>query len=229
MAISLTVYSPSYPNNTKTVTIDLVSRVPLGAEGDEKYILYVYTTAYSNNTNRTAIDPIYMYAMRRGWAQGFIISSPFTTTGGTLTVAVDEDPAGAVELTIASGTTALSVVASNLQSALRLTASGVKASSSNVLGYLNSAVQYVDGRLTFLSGSTKNSFNSSSWSETSSVKVTGGTLANALGFGTGYPNSYDLAATVSGTLIGPASAHVTFDDAISFAVSSLVNQIDFTS
>lgn len=229
MAITQTVYSPLYPNNAKTITIDIVSRVPVGAEGDEKYIVYVYTNAYSDNTNRTAIDPVYMYEMKRGWAQSFIVNSPITTAGGTLTVAIDEDSANAVTVTIASGTWSGNNIASSIQTQLNATASGVKAASARKLSYQSAQAKFEDGRITILSGSTKSSFNSSDWNQVSSVKVPGGTLQASLGFGTGYPNSYDMATTTSGYLHGPASAHVSVDDAIRFAVMYVANQIDYTS
>jgi hypothetical protein len=230
MAITQTVYSPDYPSNAKTVTIDLVQRVPVGAGGDEKYVLYVYTSAYSNYTNKTSISPVYMYEMRRGWAQSWIISSPLATSGGTLEVAIDEADSGYIELTVASGTHNLSTLALNLQTQVRNTASGTgaKVDADNKLSYLNAKVVYEDGRLTFVSGSTKDSFHATEWSDTSSVQITGGTAANDLGFTTGYPNSYDIAATTSGYLMGPASAHTTMDDAITFAVETIVNQIDFS-
>ena len=230
MAINQTVYSPQYPNNSKTVSVDIVSRIPLGAEGDEKFVLYVYTSAYSDNTNNTAISPIYMYEMRRGWAQSFEVSSPVSTNGGTISVVIDEADSGAIDLTVTSGSYAGSVLASDLQEQIQYEAvSGTKAAASNKLSYLNAQVKYEDGRLTFLSGSTRQYFNNSDRTKTSSVKITGGTAKDDLGFTTGYPNSYDLAATASGYLHSPASAHVSVDDAIRFAIMSLVNQIDFTS
>jgi hypothetical protein len=229
MAINQTVYSPQYPNNSKTVSVDIVTRIPLGAEGDEKFVLYVYTSAYSNNASTTAIAPIYMYEMRRGWAQGFEVSSPIATDGGTITVAIDETDQGAVELTVESGSQSGSVLASVLQAQLQYEAvSGTKSTASNKLSYLNAQVKYEDSRLTFYSGSTRQYFNNSDRTKTSSVKVTGGTVGEDLGFTTGYPNSYDLVTTASGYLHGPASAHVSVDDAIRFALMSIVNQIDFS-
>jgi hypothetical protein len=229
MAINQTVYSPQYPNNSKTVTVDIVSRIPLGAEGDEKFVLYLYTSAYSNTTNSTTIAPIYMYEMRRGWAQGFEVSSPINTSGGTITVAIDETDVGAVTLTVESGSHNGSVLASDLQAQLQYEAvSGTKAAASNKLSYLNAQVKYEDSRISFYSGSTRQYFNNADRTKTSSVKVTGGTAGAALGFTTGYPNSYDIVTTASGYLHGPASSHVSVDDAIRFALMSIVNQIDFS-
>ena len=233
MALTEYVYDPAYPNNTKTVTIDLARRVPVGESGDEKYILTVSTSAYSNVTNRTTITPIIMYETRRGWADSFIISYPVTLSDATrtLSIAIDEANSGAITMTLPSGQISASNLASHIQTELRNTASGsgAKVNASNRLSYLNAQVLYEEGRLRILSGSVKNSYNNTSnWSNTSSVKVTGGNQADTLGFGTGYPNSFDLATTSSGEIHQPGSAVVTIDDAVTFGIMSLVNQIDFS-
>lgn len=230
MAINQTVYSQQYPNNSKTVTVDIVSRIPLGAEGDEKFVLYVYTSAYSDNGNNTTIAPVYMYEMRRGWAQSHSLSSPVMVSGNyTLQVAIDEADSGYVTLTVSSGSISGPLLASSLEDQIRSEAvSGTKASASNKLSYLNAQVKFEDNALVFLSGSTRSSFNSTDRSKVSSVKVVGGTGAENLGFTTGYPNSYDLAATSANYRVGPASAHVSMDDAIRFALMSIINQIDFS-
>lgn len=211
----------------------MVSRIPLGTEGDEKYILYVYTTAYSDNTNRTSIDPVYIYDIKKGWAQSFSVSTPITVSGSkTLTVAIDEADSGAVTLTVASGSYSGQTLAEELEYQLQATASGTgaKASASNKLSYMNSTVDFEDSTFVISAGSIKSSYTAPyAQGKTTSVKVTGGTLADSIGFSTGYPNSYDLATTSSGALHGPASAVTNVDDAIRFAVMTLQNQMDFTS
>ena len=229
MAYNVTVYDEMYPNNSKTVYIDLISRVPADGDGGDKYILTVYTATnvYSDNTALTAVEPVLISDLKRGWAQGFSVSSPIVTNGGTLTVAIDEENSGALTLTVASGSYSGQTIADSLQ--LQLTASGVKYGTSNWPSYRDAEVMYEDGKFVIMSGSTRKSYNSSTWASTSSVKVTGGTAATALGFTTGYPNSYDLATTTSGALIGPASAHVSIDDAVKWGIMSISNNIDFTS
>lgn len=233
MAITETVYSPLYPNNTKTITVDMVSRIPLGSGGDEKYILYVYTSAYSDNTNRTAINPVYISDLKRGWAMSHPVTTPITVAADkTLTVAIDEADSGAVTLTVSSGSYSGQNLATELQGLLTATASGsgAKASASNRLSYLNAEVEFTDSAFLFKSGSIKSSYTASySQGITTSVKVTGGTLASDIGFGDGYPNSYDLSSVASGTMHEPTSAVATTDDAIKFAIMTIQNQIDFTS
>lgn len=229
MAFTVTVYDDNYPNNTKTVYLDIISRVPADGDGGDKYLLNVYTATnvYSDNANLTSVDPILISDLRRGWAQSFSVSSPITTNGGTLDVALDEEDSGALTLTIASGVYSGQQIADSLQE--QLTASGTKYTATNWTSYRDSQVLYQDGKFVILSGSTKKSFNTSDWTDVSSARVTGGTVAGNLGFSTGYPNSYSLAATSSGVLIGPASAHVSINDAIKWAIMSISNNIDFSS
>jgi hypothetical protein len=231
MAITEVAYSEQYPNNTKNVTVDITARIPVGpgSDGDEKYLFYVSvpTNVYSDVTLSTAINPIYVAGIKRGWAQSHQVTSPVSTDGGTLTIAVDEEDSGAVSITVTSGSYSGSVLASYLQSTLHTTASGLKTGTSK-LSYMNTEVSFEDNRFTLKSGSVKNSFNSGTWSEVSSVKVTGGTAADSLGFTSGYPNSYDLAASASGTLLGPASSIGSIDDAIRYGLMYISNQIDFS-
>jgi hypothetical protein len=234
MAITQTVYSKEYPNNSKTITVDVVSRIPVGADGDEKYIVWVYPGAgvYKDNSTRVQPDPIFLYDIKRGWALSESIGSPLTISTGTITVAIDEADEGAVTVTLTTGTYAGSSLASQIQSQLNATASGSgeKVGETNQLSYLNAQVRYEDSKFLFMSGSIKSSYNdSANYANTSSMKIVGGTLKTALGFTGGYANSFDLATTSSGTIFGPASAAATIDDAICWAVMSIANQVDYSS
>ena len=61
MARNVTVYDlDNYPDNSKTVTCDQQSIVPIGYGGDEQWVLSFVTSAYSDNTNNTAIQDIYV-------------------------------------------------------------------------------------------------------------------------------------------------------------------------
>jgi hypothetical protein len=68
----------NHPGIVKRVTVDHSAIVPVGEEGDEKYVQSVSTTAYSNNTDRTAISDLYITDFKIGWAR----SSGFTGSGG---------------------------------------------------------------------------------------------------------------------------------------------------
>ena len=61
MATSVTVYDlENYPDNSKSMTLDHKAVVPVGEEGDEKWVLSFTTTAYSDNDDRTAISDLYI-------------------------------------------------------------------------------------------------------------------------------------------------------------------------
>lgn len=64
----------NYPGTVKRVVADHEAIVPVGEEGDEKYVMNFATNAYSNNTNRTAINDLYITKTRMGWSK----SSGFT-------------------------------------------------------------------------------------------------------------------------------------------------------
>ena len=68
----------NYPGTVKRATIDQASIVPVGEEGDEKYVYKFSTTAYSDNTNNTAIQDLYIREFKVGWCK----SSGFAGSGG---------------------------------------------------------------------------------------------------------------------------------------------------
>jgi hypothetical protein len=83
MAVNVTVYDlDNYPDNSKTVTVDHSTIVPIGYEGDEQWVMSFSTTAYSDNENTTAIQDIYVREIRAGWVK----SSGLVGTGGKFTV-----------------------------------------------------------------------------------------------------------------------------------------------
>ena len=83
MAVNVTVYDlDNYPDNSKTVTVNHSTLVPIGYEGDEQCVLSFTTTAYSDNTNTTSIQDIYVRETRAGWCK----SSGLVGTGGKFTI-----------------------------------------------------------------------------------------------------------------------------------------------
>jgi hypothetical protein len=70
MAINTAVYDlDGYSENSKTVTLDLLKIVPVGAQGDEKFVLTCKTSAYSNFTDKTTIDDIFIQEFLCGWCK----------------------------------------------------------------------------------------------------------------------------------------------------------------
>jgi hypothetical protein len=68
----------NYPGTTKRVTLDSETLVPVGVEGDEKYMLSASTSAYSDNTARKAIQSLYIAGGKVGWTK----SSGFKGSNG---------------------------------------------------------------------------------------------------------------------------------------------------
>ena len=93
MAVNVNVYDlTNYPDNNKTVTIDIKQVTPIGYEGDEQWVISATTTAYSNIAARTVIQDIYLTDIKGGWAKssGFE-SEPFTLTASTNTLLIRLD------------------------------------------------------------------------------------------------------------------------------------------
>ena len=97
MAVNVQVYDlTNYPDNNKTVTIDIKQVTPIGYEGDEQWVISATTTAYSDIAARTAIQDIYLTDIKGGWVKssGFK-SEPFTIsaaeTENTLLIRIDND------------------------------------------------------------------------------------------------------------------------------------------
>ncbi len=72
----------NYPGTVKRVTIDQDVIVPVGEEGDEKYVDKYSTTAYSDNVSNTAIQTLYIRDFKLGWCK----SSGFAGSAGKFDV-----------------------------------------------------------------------------------------------------------------------------------------------
>lgn len=72
----------NYPGTVKRVTVDQDVIVPVGEEGDEKYVGKYTTTAYSDNDTNTAIQDLYVREFKLGWCK----SSGFAGSGGKFDV-----------------------------------------------------------------------------------------------------------------------------------------------
>jgi len=199
MARNITVYDlDNYPDNSKTVTIDQQTIVPVGAEGDEQWVLSFTTTAYSNNANNTPIQDLYIQELKTGWAK----SSGLVSLGGYKTSAtskklgikidnssqyyyieLDEDLAGGDN------------IANAIEEKIRAlpTISGVWNVNDDALAYKNAVVKYINNKFYIVSGNMSDSYVGS---KRSSVKVTASgadTLYKDLGFALGV-DSEELAS-----------------------------------
>jgi len=180
MAVSVSVYDlVNYPDNNKTVTVDIKQVTPIGYEGDEQWVISCVTSAYSDNTARTAIQDIYVQNQRSGWLKGMQASGPFTIASGTnggFEIKLDADATWR-HLDITPGNYTGDDLADWLEDAIR--ALHVHVGSTYELAYMNMSVKYEDGRFQFVSGSVSQYYTGSN---RSAVTINGGTL-NAPGPG----------------------------------------------
>ena len=174
MAVNITVYDlVNYPDNNKTVTVDIKQVTPIGYEGDEQWVVSCVTNAYSDNTARTAIQDIYIQNHRVGWLKGMLAAGPFSIVSGTnqaLEIKIDSDPTWR-HIDIPAGVYSGDSLADWLEETIRAMNGSV--SSTYQLGYMNMSVEYTDGRFQFVSGSVSEYY---SGANKSSVNINTGTL-----------------------------------------------------
>ena len=212
MAVNVNVYDlTNYPDNNKTVTIDIKQVTPIGYEGDEQWVVSATTTAYSDIAARTAISDIYLLEMRGGWAKssGLISNATFTinASNNKFRLAMDNDVAsgtdpqvksGYWEITITSGT-AISgdSVADDMETQIRALADNADMDATYTLSYMNASVEFTDSKFKIISGSVSEFYTGSTMS---AVHVYVGTFsfpANAeLGFDLPV-SSYGVAAALA--------------------------------
>jgi len=186
MAVNVTVFDlVNFPNNPKTVTVDLTELVPLGNAGEDTWVLSAITSATASGG--AAIQRLYISDTSFGWAKSNNLNSgPFDVTASQrhLKVAIDEDVASAVEIELATSAQQIggNAVANDMQTKLSDTARTGGAKVGN-LAYLNATVTFIDGVFKIISGSASSSFTGVS---RSSVDVADGSsttgLAAELGF-----------------------------------------------
>ena len=184
MAVNVSVYDlVNYPDNSKTVTVDIKQVTPIGYEGDEQWVISVVTSAYSDNTNRTAIQDVYIQSQRSGWLKGMQASGPFVIASGTngaFEIKIDSDSTWR-HIDIAPGTYSGDALADYLEEQIR--ALEVHVSATYELAYMNMSVEYTDGRFQFVSGSVSEHFTGTN---KSSVTINSGSLD----YGTGNCANY---------------------------------------
>ena len=198
MAISIDTQDlVNYPGVTKRVSIDLESIVPLGSEGDEKFVLSATTSAYSDNTARTAIQDLYVTEMKSGWCKssGFAGSSGkfyIDDTHKSLRVKIDATVSGTdgsgyytITLTPNDDGTPITgeVVAAELEENIRALAYTLETADTGFFAsYRNASVEYKNGKFWVVSGSISPYY---SGNNRSSVVVASGTVndcTEVLGF-----------------------------------------------
>ena len=160
----------NYPDNSKTITVLLKSIVPIGAEGDEKWVVSFDTTAYSNNTNRTAIQDMYVRDIKAGWlnSSGLVgTSGKFTIneTSKTLGIKIDNS-ANTYYIELDEGTNITGdALAADMETKIRaIPASGQWNSVDDgfKLAYKNASVEFEHNKFKIIAGSMSKYYNGSS-------------------------------------------------------------------
>lgn len=157
---NVTVYDlENYPDNGKTVTVALDSVVPVGEEGDEKWVIAASTTGYSNITNRTAIQKLYIRDIKAGWANSSgLKGSTFTIGSSNKTLGIKMDAVTTtyyIELTEGSNLSGDSIAA-DMETQIRAipdTGFWQAADAGYELSYVNASVEFEDNRFKIVSGS----------------------------------------------------------------------------
>lgn len=198
----------NYPGTTKRVTLDQDSIVPVGEEGDEKYVLKFSTTAYSDNANSTAIQDMYITEFKAGWCK----SSGFAGSGGKydldathykLKVKLDatvsgSDGSGYYEISLDYNVDETPItgdaIAADMEEKIRALTMET-ADTGFSLSYVNCSVYHQEGKFWIISGTAGDYYTGSN---RSSVKVTTASTNDCtaeLGFEAGTSlNSEDLDA-----------------------------------
>jgi len=198
MAVNVTVYDlDNYPDNSKTVTTDQKTLVPVGYEGDEQWVMSFSTNAYSDNTARTAIQDIYVREMKTGW----IKSSGFTGTGGKFTLVSGTSNQLKVKMDASAGQTGGGgyyvieldagtnltgdVIAADMQTKIRAVPFSSNWNTSDAgynLSYMNAMVDFIGGRFFISSGSVGKYYTGAQRSSVDVVKYSADVCYETLGF-----------------------------------------------
>jgi len=197
MAVNIVVYDLlNYPDNAKTLTVDIKSVVPTGAGGDEKWVVSCDTTSTASGS--AAIQETFVDGTLVGWAKSSTrVSDPFTISSSNLNmkVAIDEPVGSATPIVLVVDASPVSgnSVATDIEAQIRA-ATVTGGDKAGNMSYLNASVYYVDGRFVITSGSVSNTFTGSG---RTSVRVDSGDtndVAVTLGFDIPL-ESEELAAT----------------------------------
>jgi len=204
MATNITVYDlEHFPDNGKTVTVDLKSIVPLGYAGDSRWCLSADTSATASGS--AAIQEAFVNGSVVGWSKSATkVSSPFTISTSTnqLKVACDEALSAGVTIVLEASVTPMpgDDIAADIEAKIRNTTVTGGAKAGN-LAYLNARCIFRNGRFIIVSGSLASTFTGS---DRSSVRV-GAAASNdasaVLGFDTPIESEEIASATLTETYV----------------------------
>ncbi len=198
MAVNVSVYNlENYPNNPKTVSVDLTELVPYGNGGEDAWVLSALTSATASGG--AAIQRLYINHIKFGWAKSSgLKSGPYDVTNVQrhLKVAIDEDIGSAAEIALSVSDLPIGgdAVAKDMQTKINALALTGGAKAGN-LSYLNAIVRYVNGVFEVISGTASSLYTGV---DRTSVVIADGTtttgMLSELGFDIPF-TSQSLATT----------------------------------
>jgi len=195
MAVNVNVYDIfAYPDESRTITVDCKQVIPLGAYGDEKWVVTATTTATASGS--AVIQDIIMSDLVLGWAKSNGINQgPYTINASQYKMKVSLSKSAAREISLTQHATSVpgATVAADMQTKLQeLSITG--ALEAGNLAFKNAVVEFDGGKFIIKSGATASSYSGSTAS--SAVVSVGSTydVSAHLGF-FASTNSYDIAAT----------------------------------
>lgn len=164
MAVNVTVRDiVNFPGGTaKTVTVDIIQVVVPGQplEGDESWVTSTTTAATASGS--AAIEDIFKNQMKRGFlrSSGLITGNIDIPATARFKVAIDEDIASALEVTLTEGSNILpndvaQDIETQIQSAATIKGGGAKEGN---LSYLNAQVRFTNNKFEIESGTVAESF-----------------------------------------------------------------------
>ena len=198
MAISINVQDlTNFPGNVKSLSVDQVSIVPQGEEGDEKYVLKFSTSAYSNIENRTSIQDYYVTSFKSGWVRssGFAgRSGQFDLASGAnrLLIKLDSTISGTngngyyeIILDYNEDGTPISadVVVSDLEAKIRAIGDNLEIADIGYKhAYKNASVAYINNKFWIVSGTVSKFYSGGNKSYVDVISATTNDALSVLGF-----------------------------------------------
>jgi hypothetical protein len=187
----------NYPGQTKRVTIDLTSVIPIGYEGDEQFVISASTSAYSDNNTNTNIQDMYITDTKAGWCKssGFVGSSgkfAIDDTHKSLKVKIDATVSGTdgngfyiIDLTPNDDNTPVpgEVIAEELEEKIRALVDNLETADigfSNA--YRNASVEYKSGKFWVVSGSISKNYTGNNRSSVLIIPADTNDCSSELGF-----------------------------------------------
>jgi membrane-associated protease RseP (regulator of RpoE activity) len=189
MARNITVYDlDQYPDNSKTVTVDQKQVVPVGAEGDDKWVLSFSTNAYSSIASSTAIQDIYVQEIQTGWAKSSgLTGNTFTLESGDQVLGIKMDGSSQYYIALDAGTNMDGdLIADDIEAKIRAIPDGVDwQSSDDSLAFKNCMVKFENGKFKIISGTVSQYYVGSGKTSVAVTASGADTCYDTLGFNLG--------------------------------------------